>query len=1432
LRDYYEREFFASYVKWYKAAGQKQADFLEPEAVWKGKAPESALIYDMALRMSIFRHLPETARTLSNVVNLFFHVARILISTEQHDKYKKLLTFEMRYLHEFMRLAGYQKGKHLDKYFTKDDLNTTCAVYRFVNCFSSAETDERFIYAFLDGKKAKDTNKINILLQGVRRMTLLTPEEQIQETVEKGKAYKDNPFLKEDEEKKDTLLRKSFIKRWKPYWDNHGWIAGYGTFIINSAVPFAIHLAVVGACLFLSEDDFYNIKVLTNPGFITLWMIPVFIAAVILTLHLVVNLLGNRMFLISQFYVHNSIFARRKTWRIKRGPNANTKNIGHCKNSDCDSTLLTKRVTNRSAFVTWLIVSLNNVFVWTITYILTFFLLKYALVPNIRRATYEIIDPNTSYLNHGTVSYWFLVVGLILAWAPVLLLSFTIIPIAFAIISCLYSAINEALIFARVELFTAPHSTRLPYFSWSNFRGYLHMGLNGIYSERVFKRRLRDKRTMRFFVEKVLFKTYNPDKTCPGLYMEHFAKVWNHIVEDLDTEYLLRKEMIDKRDNKKKSEKEIMTFVVGDKTEPTNWFYNTVDAICDREGVNETAQYQLSRFINYLWNPNMKPMQLVECMRALRIVIPVYNETIIETFDKITVVLNTNTSLMDHAIRKHHDEWSNFVMSFKDEKTREKLITLEAAVAAKTDNIGKMYLLKDTPNDKGDYEPDQELRMQVRLWVSNRFQYVCRTMKGAAKIQQSLRTLLSVQMDVMDDGIAKVVDQKKKSDFIRDVVSRKVRIIAGAQVYAMPWSQHEEDLRAHRSYVEAINHLVGLYSGDGLNFCYQKITDDGFKAFIMTGIDENKQPIGREARTYGHKQNGFATMGQGKPLHQSFLLQFFDGSVVEAVDCNQDLNSAQAFLLPNALCEFDETNVKLVGFKEYITTINWSSAGLGAGYAEKVFGSIIQRSWTMLGGRLHYGHPDFIRGTAVMYETGMSNMDVVSEDIFLGMTILLTGGDIKYLDHYEIGKARDVCMDTTSAFQSKIAGGNPQVCNSRQMHHIMRIFAFSPIRQLTLFHTITSQYLGSFIILICCYLLAITRIILALIQLGSTRFWAASPYDAQIFGLADSYFWLQIGVSMSAPGFFQSTIDGGIREVITYVVYMKFLRQTAFGAFHLLNTATFFGKSFAAVPHYIASGRTAGLEHKTIDIVMKNYFKSHFRVCFHLATMLIIVFVLTLNWKPAVFNGIMIAIWMWSPFLFNHGSLSSNVGNKTWTKLSNENWKFVHRFGAYHLFPQVPTNRLQKAILKEKKRSTAARLLKRMEINGEKPSLEQENAAKIRAKWARNVCCGYGRFNLRVLAFFWDTYDMAYWLLFNYVYLVFVLTGLHYINIAVRLITLLIPFYALKPRDAEYEENRRKHVDSELLRMEQQLNEYTKYEKTTITQATKRHQHTQDSIQK
>jgi hypothetical protein len=302
-----------------------------------------------------------------------------------------------------------------------------------------------------------------------------------------------------------------------------------------------------------------------------------------------------------------------------------------------------------------------------------------------------------------------------------------------------------------------------------------------------------------------------------------------------------------------------------------------------------------------------------------------------------------------------------------------------------------------------------------------------------------------------------------------------------------------------------------------------------------------------------------------------------------------------------------------------------------------------------------------------MYETGMSNLDYISEDVFLGTDVILQGGLITYIDYYEIGKARDVCIDTTSAFMSKIAGGARHVGNSRQIQQLMTPLFYNPFKQQSFFQTTIGHYFVALLVIFSCYTLSIIRIILAIMfiimKYNSTE---KSKFD-YIYVQADSYFWVQLGVALSVPGFFQSLIDSGIAGLCSYIIYLKFLLQTVFSAFHLLNTAYYFHASFTSVPVYLPSGRTPGLRHRDVKTIFTRYYKTHFRTCFHLVVMLFIILALRLSWQAFLVNGVLIAIWMWSPFIFNRGSFSSTVGMKTWKILNNENWQFVHDFRMYKL---------------------------------------------------------------------------------------------------------------------------------------------------------------------
>ena len=111
----------------------------------------------------------------------------------------------------------------------------------------------------------------------------------------------------------------------------------------------------------------------------------------------------------------------------------------------------------------------------------------------------------------------------------------------------------------------------------------------------------------------------------------------------------------------------------------------------------------------------------------------------------------------------------------------------------------------------------------------------------------------------------------------------------------------------------------------------------------------------------------FVDMGLGKPTHQNFLSQFIDGMVIQTIDVNQDNVISQSFFVPNLVAEFDvDKSVKIVGCPEFVFTEDWSSTAWCSAFTEHTFGSLVQRAYSRLGIRLHYGHPDYLDALWVM----------------------------------------------------------------------------------------------------------------------------------------------------------------------------------------------------------------------------------------------------------------------------------------------------------------------------------------------------------------------------------------------------------------------------------------------------------------------------------
>lgn len=125
----------------------------------------------------------------------------------------------------------------------------------------------------------------------------------------------------------------------------------------------------------------------------------------------------------------------------------------------------------------------------------------------------------------------------------------------------------------------------------------------------------------------------------------------------------------------------------------------------------------------------------------------------------------------------------------------------------------------------------------------------------------------------------------------------------------------------------------------------------------------------------------------------------------------------------------------LVGFKEWIFSERAGAMGSFAAATEFTFGTVLQRVMTYPGAaRFHYGHPDVWNKLFSMSKGGISKATRnlhVSEDVFGGMNCVLRGGLVWYRDYITVGKGRDMGFVSINGFEIKIAGGNGEVCISR-----------------------------------------------------------------------------------------------------------------------------------------------------------------------------------------------------------------------------------------------------------------------------------------------------------------------------------------------------------------------------------------------------------------
>jgi hypothetical protein len=380
---------------------------------------------------------------------------------------------------------------------------------------------------------------------------------------------------------------------------------------------------------------------------------------------------------------------------------------------------------------------------------------------------------------------------------------------------------------------------------------------------------------------------------------------------------------------------------------------------------------------------------------------------------------------------------------------------------------------------------------------------------------------------------------------------------------------------------------------------------------------------------------------QGKASNQRNGLLFAWGTVVQTKDANQGGNLAEAVKFPIILQRFlwKAERPAIIGFRERVFTERQGTIARFQAYSEWSFVTITQRVLSLLGVRMHYGHPDFFYAPWVYSRGALSKASPrynLSEDIFAGYMAFLHGKRSTHTDRIQDDKGRDVSISSTAVFNAKLAQGAASQLKTRDLFELNSRCDF--ITQFLLYQGTLGFYLS-------------TTLMLSSVQLYVFSLWLFSlaRFSTENLGnleLAYSVPWLfQTGNFLLIPLLLESAIEAGVWKA--FRVLLDVPLSMFFFLFQSQTTNYNFWQSFRfGFAQYMPTGRKLELTHKSLTELYQRFGRSHFFPAVDLFIYCIIYIVTTSSRQggilPLFAPAITIIIFLAAPVMYD-GMLTLKV---------------------------------------------------------------------------------------------------------------------------------------------------------------------------------------------
>lgn len=717
--------------------------------------------------------------------------------------------------------------------------------------------------------------------------------------------------------------------------------------------------------------------------------------------------------------------------------------------------------------------------------------------------------------------------------------------------------------------------------------------------------------------------------------------------------------------------------------------------------INSEAKRRISFFAQSLSTPMAEPMPM-ECMPTFTVLIPHYSEKILLTLRELIKDESPKNRMpiLDYLKSLHPEEWKNFIVDsklfkIKHEKRKEDWKATSSTEGRSADLAELKSESIEENDDNGDDKSESKSESErladsnshfqehidnipyeqvgfassehvyptrTRLWASRRSQTLYRTVSGFMNYYHAIKLLYRIENPSMIE-LYNNNSEHLDGDLI-NMACRKCRILVAMQRYA-DFTKEERDA------VEILFHIF-----PEIYVSYLQVTKDDetgeivYYSCLTSGISKIDKQTGLRKAIFKIRLSGNPILGDGKSDNQNHSLIFYRGEYIQVVDANQDNYMEECLKIRSVLSEFEEMNISsvipyvpgvqyedveapvaIIGAREYIFSENIGVLGDIAAGKEQTFGTLFARTLAEIGGKLHYGHPDFLNAIFMTTRGGISKAQKglhLNEDIYAGINAICRGGRIKHSDYYQCGKGRDLGFGSILNFTTKIGAGMGEQLLSREYYYLGTQLPVD--RFLTFFYAHPGFHLNNLFISMSLHLFFILLLNLGSLNLetigckmGKHALFTDLQKPIGCYNIDPALHWVSIFVLSIfivffiafAPLVIQELLEKGLLKAIMRFLHHIFSMAPLFEVFvcqtysnALLNDLTFGGA------RYISSGRGFAITRIDLSVLYSRYASISIYTGFHIFLMLL--FATVSMWQPAL-------LWFWitvvslcfAPFIFN-----------------------------------------------------------------------------------------------------------------------------------------------------------------------------------------------------